>query len=632
MLVVAPLRVCRQTWPAEVAKWTEFKDLRVSILHGSHKAEALKKAADVYLINPEGIAWLVATTYGRPLPFDVVCIDELTKFKNARSIRSKKLRMVTQQTRYKWGLTGSLRPNTHMDLFGQQLILDGGEALGRFITHFRNLYFIKSFNGFSYDLVPGAEKRITERLAKTWFYMDPSDYSQLPPLVEDVRKITLLPAQRKLYSAMKRDMLINLPGGQITAANAGACYSKLAQLANGAIYTNADGEARKTILVHDQKLDALDEIVEELDGEPLLLGYEFNSDLERIRARFKDRLPGGVLPYLGKGTTLAQETDWITAWNRGELPIMAAHPASAGHGLNLQEGSAAHICWFSVSWDWELYDQFIRRVRRSGNEAQRIFNHLLIVENSIDELKLIAQHDKDMGHTRLLAVLNEAILRSPAQAHAGVLSAHKEAPDMVAKLSRGDAAATPAGWGTPAPPVTTAQEPAPEATPAGWGTLSPAADIPMQKTGATPVQETPVQGTATPAGWGNAGAMTPEETGQRAKIQEVLQGDTTPAAPEQVEMAAAAFGAHIAATATALGNAELVSPAAQAEAEPTPVKAKRAPRKKVAPAPGYVGAEVEAQVKLGLLQLVFAEPTTTLEEGLDQAGAMWAFCCPHADS
>ena len=471
MLVVAPLRVCRQTWRQEAKKWTEFRELKFALLHGSKKAEALRSGADVYLINYEGLAWLANQYMGRPLPFDIVCFDELTKMQNAQAERHKAIRPRLKGVSYRWGLTGSLFAKGHMSIFGQQLILDDGAALGRFITHYRDKYFQVSFNGFDYDLLPGAEKRITEAMAPYWFQPDESEYSQLPPIVDVPRRAQMAPAERKLYDQMKNQMVALLPEGEVTAANAGACYSKLAQMANGAVYL----EDRSVASIHNLKLDMLEELVDELNGEPLLVGYEFNHDLARVQAWWKKRT-GTDLPYLGKGTTAKQEEQWIQQWNRRELPLLFAHPQSAGHGLNMQEGQAYNVAWWSVTWDWELYDQFIRRVRRSGNENARIFNHLLIVDNTIDEIKLAAVHDKDFTEGRLVDALNTQILRE--QGNTG-------AKEMVAKLSRpGDGAqaqqatqqqAAPGGWGAAAQQQAAPQEPAPQqqAAAGGWGAVAP---------------------------------------------------------------------------------------------------------------------------------------------------------------
>jgi len=556
MLVIAPLRVARQTWPAEVAKWEQFRDMRVEVLHGPDKDAALKREAEIYLLNPEGVPWLSNKFFGRQLPFDVLCIDELTRFKNSQSQRSKLLRPHTQKTPYKWGLTGSLRPNTHMDLFGQQLMLDHGAALGRFITHFREKYFVKGFNGFSYDLRQGAEAEIAERLAGTWFYMDPKDYSQLPPLVEDIRRITLSSEARKVYDRMQSALVADLAGQQITAVNAGALYSKLAQMANGAVYS--EGKA-SVIHLHDDKLDALDELLEELDGAPLLVAYEFNHDLARIQERFGKRMPGGVVPWLGKGTSKAQETEWIEAWNRNELPMLCAHPASAGHGLNLQEGNAQHVCYFSVTWDWELYDQFLRRVRRSGNEAQQIWNHILLVEGTIDEDKLEAQREKDAGQARLLQTLNKLILRDFA-------------PNMETTMPNDKlpTAATwgakPKGWGAAAPVEAEEAAPAPtRAAPKGWGAAAP---VEAEEAAPAPTR-------AAPKGWGAATPAAPDTTAQREKIAERISApvedaevvEETAPLPEEVKSRFAALADQI--KAASINPTGIEEPAEPVKAAPT---------------------------------------------------------------
>jgi hypothetical protein len=229
-------------------------------------------------------------------------------------------------------------------------------------------YFTVGYDGFTYELMPGAEQRIIARIKPYWFKMDESDYAQLPPLVDDSREMELSPPQRKLYDKMKKDMIAALPEGVITAANAAACYSKLSQMANGAVYV---GDQKKEVShIHDLKLEVMDELVEELNGSPLLIAYEFNHDLERLKAWHLERFKK-PLPYLGKGTTEKQETQWCAEWNKGLLPVMGAHPASAGHGLNMQEFSAADVAWFGITWDQELYDQLIRRIRRDGTKASR---------------------------------------------------------------------------------------------------------------------------------------------------------------------------------------------------------------------------------------------------------------------
>lgn len=465
MLVIAPLRVCRQVWRQEAAKWEEFRDLKFSLLHGPKKDERLEDDADIWLINPEGVEWLCAKYFGRSLPFDVVVIDELTKFKNSAADRSKALRPRLSKVPFRWGLTGSLAPNGYMDLFGQMLVLDDGAALGRYITHFRDQYFSLGYDGFTYDLMPGADRRITTKIAPYWFQMDEEDYAQLPPLNDVPHVLELAPAERKLYDRMKRDMIAQLPEGIITAANAAACYSKLSQMANGAVYV---GDAKDVAsIIHDLKLDAIEDLLDELNGEPLLVAYEFNHDLERLRERFGvlDKTTGKkVIPYLGKGTTAKQEAEWCAAWNRGELPLLCAHPASAGHGLNMQGASACNVAWFGITWDYELYDQFIRRIRRDGTLALQIFNHLLLVKDTIDELKYAALGAKEMTQSGLLRALNTEIRRNVETLAAQGKDAERRSEPVAMKLSR------PGGAAGAAQAQTTAAEPAAETPkPKGWG-------------------------------------------------------------------------------------------------------------------------------------------------------------------
>lgn len=239
MLVVAPLRVCQLVWQQEGRKWTQFRDLTFSLLHGGSgvKDQRLLEQTDIHLINPEGIAWLVERHYGQPtLPYDIVCIDELTKFKNAQAKRSKQLRKKLSAVRYRWGLTGSPAPNGYMDLFGQMLILDDGMSLGRFITYFRDQFFKKGYTGFDYTLQPDGAQRIEARIAPYVLRMSAEDYGSLPPLVENIISIELDPTARKQYEEMKKEMILSLPEGNVTAANSAAVYTKLAQMANGAVY------------------------------------------------------------------------------------------------------------------------------------------------------------------------------------------------------------------------------------------------------------------------------------------------------------------------------------------------------------------------------------------------------------
>lgn len=623
MLVIAPLRVCRIVWRQEGQKWTQFRGLRFSLLHGPKKAERLSDDADIWLINPEGVDWLCKQYAFQPLPFDIVCIDELTRFKNAGGERFKALRPKMSKVRRRWGLTGSLAPNGYMDVFGQQLMLDDGAALGRFITHFRNNYFTVGYDGWSYDLMPGAEARIITKLAPYWLQLSAEDYLQLPALVNDLRLIDLEPAAAKTYAKMKKEMIAMMPEGVVTAANAAACYSKLSQMANGAVYTEHKASVAH---VHDAKLDALEELILDLNGQPLLIAYEFNHDLDRLRERFGvlDKATGKkFIPYLGAGTTTAQEAEWIERWNKNQLPFFFCHPMSAGHGLNLQEGSAGHVAWFSPIWDLELWDQFIRRVRRSGNQAQRVINHIFAVRGTIDELKLEALADKDTTQKRLLSALNKEILRD-AETHAGGETQAKEVrlTMAISRLTRqGDA--NSAG---PAPHVVNAAaaSAAPlKQAPAGW----PQGAVVHQNAGPAPAA--PAALPKPPAGWPTPQAPLAPVADAAPTQQERIQ---TLIAPQP---AASVYPAAIQAQAATLGanTAEAAPlPPATAEAPKRTRKAKDAPTTSAEASPfKHDVPDHVVMARISILRMVFQKDgdgpfnTESVEDGLEIARELSAF-------
>lgn len=454
MLVVAPRRVCQLVWRQEAKKWTQFRDLTFTFLHGPKKnkllVDSLRNGVDVFLINPEGVAWLAAKYFGRSLPFDIVVFDELTKFKNSQAVRHKKLRPRLAGVRRRWGLTGSMAPNGYLDLFGQFLILDDGAALGRYLTHYRDTYFQPDFSGFDYVLQPRGAERIQERIAPYVLCMQAEDYISLPPLVDDIRLIDMSKESRAVYDTMRKKMLVELPEGAVTAANSAAVYNKLKQLANGAVYVADDKQV--AAVIHDDKLEALEELVDELNGDPLLVAYEFNHDLARLRERFSS---DGVAFMADASETEAVEI--MRKWNGGELRLLFAHPASAGHGLNLQGGGASHVCWFGPIWDFELYDQFIRRIRRQGNVASCVVNHILVVNHTIDELALQALREKDTTQSRLRDALKASLIEDGTAAP--YAADDEKDSKMVVKLSRQSTT-------TAAP----AQEAGSKATPKGWPT------------------------------------------------------------------------------------------------------------------------------------------------------------------
>lgn len=389
MLVVAPLRVCQLVWRQEAQKWSQFRHLRIGLLHGPKKDDILKNRADydILLINYEGLDWLCDKFYARQLPFDIVAADELTKLKDHTGKRAKKFRNCTKKTPFKWGLTGTPIPNGYMDLFGQFLWLDP-EILGSYITHFRDQYFKPDFTGFKYTLQAGAAERIEKRIENNVYRLA---YDAMPardvPIEIEFDKKSL---QR--YRELKKEMLLELPEGVITTANAAGVQQKLEQLANGAVYLRA-GE-KEFAVVHDLKLDALEELIEEMNGQQLLIAYQFEHDLLRIQKRFPN------IPVLRGNERQVQQFE--DDWNAGKITEMLVHPASVGHGLNLQKSSARHICWFSATFNLEHWDQLIRRLRRTGSNAKEILNHILVVKGTVDELKLEVLSDKDAGQARLL--------------------------------------------------------------------------------------------------------------------------------------------------------------------------------------------------------------------------------------
>lgn len=415
MLVIAPLRPCYLVWPAEIDGWADFKHLRYSILHGRRKEEALEADADVYIINPEGLDWLLSKNFDlrrwRALGFDTLVIDELTRFKHSKGKRFKLMKKVLNTFQRRWGLTGTPAPNGLQDLFGQMYMLDEGNALGRYITHYRAMYFFNpDGNGWKWVPRAGASELIYERLRNLCIRMRDEDYlKDLPQIVPVKIMLELPPAVRDIYEKMEDLMITKLEEKLIVASNAAAASTKLRQISNGAVYVDDDmasfvrGTGRRQVLhVHDVKLEAVDELVEELQGNPLLLAYEFNHDLERLLQHF-----GKDTPYIGSGVSAKRAQAVEDAWNAGEIPLLLGHPASMGHGLNFQKSNAQHVGYFSMFWDLELYDQFIRRVRRQGNKAPRVFVHHFMMKDTVDEIIWFSQRRKERGQNALSDALSE---------------------------------------------------------------------------------------------------------------------------------------------------------------------------------------------------------------------------------
>jgi SNF2 family DNA or RNA helicase len=403
-LVVAPLRVCQLVWPAERAKWRQFHGLSMEVLHGPKKGEALRRKADVYVINPEGLEWLFEELRGMDeWPFEALVVDESTKFKRASSGRSKLLRAYLPHFRRRYILTGTPAPNGLLDLFGQVMILDLGNALGRYITHYRREYFLPTgYGGYTWVPQEDGERRIYRRLEKLVLRMDAKDYLKLPPLVgvepQLVIEVDLPPAARKAYDEMEEDLIAKVEGGVVTASNAAVASMKCRQIANGGIYEDRQNVRWKK--VHDAKTDAILELVESLQGQPLLVATDFRHDEERLLRA----LPKGTPAFSG-GKSAKEVRRIEAAWNAGDLPVLLANPQSAAWGLNLQEHGRA-VAWHSLTWDLELYLQFIRRVWRSGQKG-RVFVHHVAARDTVDQALLKAVRKKDKTQGALLSALRD---------------------------------------------------------------------------------------------------------------------------------------------------------------------------------------------------------------------------------
>jgi SNF2 family DNA or RNA helicase len=337
---------------------------------------------------------------------DTLVIDELTKFKHTKGVRFKVIKQVLETFSRRWGLTGTPVPNGLLDLFGQMYMLDLGNALGRFVTHYRSQYFINPDGlGWKWVLQAGAAEKIYARVKNLAIRAAAEDYLDLPKQIDVPHRIELPPKVRKLYDDLEEDLLVKYGSKEVTAANAAAIHIKLRQIANGAVYVDDDMESRmkgkkRTVLeLHEEKLDAIEELVEELQGQPLLLAYEFNHDLDRLRGRFAD------VPYIGSGVSMAVAERIEAEWNAGDIPLLLGHPASMGHGLNLQGNNAQHVGWYSMFWDFELYEQFIKRVLRQGNKAKRVFNHHFMAIDTTDEDISYAQRHKSKNQLAFLEAM-----------------------------------------------------------------------------------------------------------------------------------------------------------------------------------------------------------------------------------
>lgn len=398
VLVIAPKRVAEDTWTTETQKWDHLRHLRLSIVLGSEKQrkEALKQKADIYVINRENVAWLVGL-YQNAFPFDMVVIDELSSFKSAKAIRFKSLRMVRPLVKRVVGLTGTPAPNSLIDLWPQLFLLDMGERLGKNITRYRETYFRPNRrNGhvvFDYKLLEGSQKAIYNKISDICISMKSKDYLQLPERITKDVHIYLSEKDKAKYDEFERDQILAIEDAdEISAVNAAALTNKLLQFANGAIYdVNKDWHS-----VHPAKLEALEETLEAAAGQPVLIFYSYKHDLARMQKKLKAYKP----------RTLDSRED-IQDWNRGEIPVLLAHPASAGHGLNLQAGGNI-IIWFGNTWSLELYQQANARLDRQG-QTKPVVVYRFITVGTMDEDVIKAIERKTSGQEALMEAVKARI-------------------------------------------------------------------------------------------------------------------------------------------------------------------------------------------------------------------------------
>lgn len=392
VLVIAPLRVAKNTWTDEIKKWEHLSTLTYSLIVGNEneRLSALNEKADIYIINRENVDWLVNKS-GYKFDFDMVVIDELSSFKNHQSKRFKSLMKVRPLVKRIVGLTGTPSSNGLMDLFAEFKILDMGKRLGYFIGQYRNTYFKPDkMNGpivYSYKPLPNAENAIYEKISDITVSMKANEYLKMPELLTSNYVVELSNSEKKQYDEMKKSLVLEITDGEITASNAASLSNKLSQMSNGAIYD----DKQNIIEIHSRKLDVLEDIIESMNGKPLLMAYWYKHDFERIAKRLESL----HIPF----SKLDTDTS-IERWNKGEIPVALIHPASAGHGLNLQSGGST-LVWFGLTWSLELYQQTNARLYRQGQKNTVVIQHI-IAKGTIDEQILKALQRKDKTQSDLI--------------------------------------------------------------------------------------------------------------------------------------------------------------------------------------------------------------------------------------
>lgn len=400
ILVIAPWRVARDTWPDEITKWDHLTDLRYEVAVGDerHRQEVLEKKADIHIINRENVQWLIEYS-GLPFDYDMVVVDELSSFKNHQAKRFKALMKVRHRIKRIIGLTSTPSSNGLMDLWAEFRLLDMGQRLGRYITRFRLQYFTPDKRNaqvvFSYKHLPGAEEAIYRAIADITISMRSTDYLKMPEKIECRYPVKLSDSEKARYEDLKKNLVLDLDCGEVTADNAAALSNKLCQMANGAVYADDS----PPVEIHGRKLDALEDLIEAAEGKPLLVAYWFRHDRECICARLEKLKV--VYEYLDSSPSIAR-------WNRGEIAVGLIHPASAGHGLNLQSGGSTLI-WFGLTWSLELYQQTNARLWRQGQQAKTVVIQHIITEGTIDERILKVLETKERTQDALIDAVKAEI-------------------------------------------------------------------------------------------------------------------------------------------------------------------------------------------------------------------------------
>ena len=401
VLVIAPIRVAKLSWPDEMEKWEHLSKLIYSVAVGNEteRMKALKIPADTYLINRENVQWLIEKS-GLPFDYDMVVVDELSSFKNHQSKRFKAFMKVRPRVNRVVGLTGTPSSNGLMDLFAEYKLLDKGVRLGRFIGQYRQNYFKPDkCNGpivYSYKLLPGAEQQIYDKISDITISMKSTDHLKMPELINCSYMVHMDKKEKLKYVRMKQELVLQLSGGEVTAANAASLSGKLSQMANGAIYTDDGG----TEVIHDRKLDALEDLTEAANGKPILVAYWFQHDLTRITER---------LNTLGVSYQKLDSDASIRKWNAKELQVGLIHPASAGHGLNLQSGGFTLI-WFGLTWSLELYQQTVARLWRQGQTSETVVVLHILTVGTVDEQMIRALSEKDITQSALIEAVKAEVM------------------------------------------------------------------------------------------------------------------------------------------------------------------------------------------------------------------------------